>query len=146
MAEERTAAADRQARTMTAVLLVAHGSRLGDPGGTLMRLCEAGRNEFEGLLIELAYCELQQPDLQTAIDRCAAAGVRQVLLYPCFLLAGRHVTRDLPAALAIAQQRHPELIFQIEPPLGADPGLTGLVSDGLRRGLTCAGWQVCGKE
>lgn len=145
MVEERTAAAESRARTTTAVLLVAHGSRLGDPGGTLMRLCEAVRNEFPGLLVDLAYCEMQHPELQTAIDHCAAAGARQILLYPCFLLAGRHVSRDLPAALAAAQQRHPKLSFQLEPPLGSDPGLAGLVNAGLRRGLSRVGWQLCGE-
>lgn len=123
-----------------AVLLVAHGSRSSAPDDLLPRLSAAVRRQLGALIVETAYCAWQQPDLASGIDRCVAAGAGRILLYPCFLLPGQHVTRDLPQAVARAAKLYPGVEIRLAPPLGTEPELGALVSSGVLAQLAATGW------
>jgi sirohydrochlorin ferrochelatase len=64
--------------------------------------------------------------------RARAAGASRVRLVPLFLLAGVHVTQDIPAEVEQAQALLPDLAIEVCPHLGSHPGLRGLLRAKLR--------------
>jgi sirohydrochlorin ferrochelatase len=50
-----------------------------------------------------------------------------VLVQPLFLVPGRHATRDIPALLDAARQRHVGVNFRLGDVIGADPLLAQLL-------------------
>ncbi len=47
---------------------------------------------------------------------------------PMFLGTGRHAREDLPRLVATLRQRHPEVSFAIQRPVGEDPRITALMA------------------
>lgn len=96
---------------MHGILLFAHGAR--DPAWARPFHAIAARmraNHAQGP-VELAYLELMEPGLDTAMDRLVQSGCRQVTVVPLFLGAGGHVRKDLPSLLDGLRQRHPDLVL-----------------------------------
>jgi sirohydrochlorin ferrochelatase len=111
----------------TVVLLIAHGSRNPAAADDHARLCsEVARRS--GVAVEPAYLELSEPSIPGAIDAAVAAGATRIRLVPHFLHLGNHVARDLPAITDDARRRHPGTTVVLEPHVGADPALVGLVA------------------
>ena len=101
-----------------AILLFAHGAR--DPEWALPfeRLRAAVKMRLPGTWVEIAYLELMQPDLSAAVDRLVDEGVVNIDIVPAFMAQGAHLKRDLPALIAAAQARHPQVVFNLQPALG----------------------------
>lgn len=86
--------------TSTGLLLFAHGSRDPRWAEPFERLRD--RLAARGVLVELGYLELMQPDLGGAARRLLARGAAAVRVVPVFLGEGSHVRRDLPQHAAAA--------------------------------------------
>ena len=69
----------------TAVLLIAHGSRLAAANDDLPRLAGLLRQRFPGSVVEIAYLELTDPTIPQAAAACVRQGATRVLLMPYFL-------------------------------------------------------------
>jgi len=115
------------------VVLVAHGSRSPLAGEEHRALCaavqqEASRDAGEQVEVRPAFLELAEPSIPAAIDAAVADGAVRVRLLPHFLNSGNHVLRDLPAAVAEANERHPDVQIELAERLGADPGLVELLT------------------
>ncbi len=106
-----------------ALLLVAHGSRRAASNEEVRRV--AARLRAAGAFdhVAAAFLELAEPDIPTGIEQCLAAGVDEVLVYPYFLSAGRHVSEDIPRAVAAKQTEHPAARIILAPHLGAAEGI-----------------------
>jgi sirohydrochlorin cobaltochelatase len=87
----------------TGLVLFAHGSR--DARWALPFEALRAKLDARGVPIELAYLELMEPDLETALRRLQARGVAAVRLVPVFLGQGGHVRNDLPRLAAEASAR-----------------------------------------
>ncbi len=114
---------------MKALLVVAHGSRR-EASNEEVRALTRRVAQLPGLpfrRVEAAFLELAEPSIGAGIERLARAGVREVVVVPYFLSAGRHVSRDIPEALEAARRRHPELRIRLRPHLGSSAALAGLV-------------------
>jgi sirohydrochlorin ferrochelatase len=118
---------------VTAVLLIAHGSRHAPANDDLHEL--AARLSARGAypIVEPAFLELAQPEIAAGGDRCVARGATRVLMIPYFLAAGVHLRRDLTAARDDLSRRHPHVRFVLGPPLGPDPRLDQLVAERIRQ-------------
>jgi len=68
-------------------------------------------------IVEIAHMELRGPSIFEGYQRCVERGASRVLLIPCFLSRGRHVSLDIPAQVAAAAAPFPNVPFQISPPL-----------------------------
>lgn len=112
---------------LTAVLLIAHGSRheaANDDLRTLARrLSEGGRHA----IVEACFLELAEPGIPAGGKRCADRGATRVLMIPYFLSAGVHLTRDLTSARDELAAAHPGVAFVLGAPLGPHPLLDELV-------------------
>lgn len=124
-------------RDVTAVLLIAHGSRHAPANDDLHELAArlAARGDYP--IVEPSFLELADPDIAAAGDRCVARGASRVLMVPYFLSAGVHLRRDLTAARDALTARHPGVAFVLGPALGPDPWLDRLVVERIRQ--TAAG-------
>ena len=124
-----------------AIVLIDHGSREGAANAVVERSRPRSARACPGRVVEVAHLELAPPDLGEAVARCAARGVRELVVLPFFLAAGRHSARDIPRLAAAAAERHPGVSIRVAPPLGAHPALVDAVlerlsesGDPLRRG------------
>ena len=118
----------------TAVLLIAHGSRLAAANADLLLLAEQLRSRFPGHVIETAYLELTEPTIPQGAARCVTLGATRVLLLPYFLSAGTHVTEDLRRFRAQFAEQWPSIRFDLCPPLGLHPLMLDILCDRLCEG------------
>lgn len=118
--------------TLTAILLIAHGSRRAEANDDLFAL--AARVAATGLapIVEPAFLELAEPDIAKAGARCVELGASRVLMMPVFLSMGVHLTRDLVQARDDLAQRHPGVTFHLGSSLGPHPLLDQLLLERIR--------------
>ncbi len=130
----RRAGADRA----DAVVLISRGSSDPDANGDLAKVARlladhrglgtGGKPDAALGLVEPAFWSLAEPDLVTALDRCATLGARTVTVIPYFLFAGVLPDRIVDAAAAW-EAGHPGTTVTVAPLLGADPAIVDLVWD-----------------
>ncbi|PKN12055.1 MAG: sirohydrochlorin cobaltochelatase [Deltaproteobacteria bacterium HGW-Deltaproteobacteria-4] len=125
----------------TAILLMAHGSRIAEANNAAYEIAEMIRGASTFEIVEVAFREMHPPDIQSAIDRCVTQGAERILLMPYFLFVGAHVREDLPAEMTLAQQRYPQVEFAMGNHLGAHRKLAEIVIERIAEGLTVNGWQ-----
>ena len=118
----------------TALLLIAHGSRQPEANADLHHVAEGLRQRGHAV-VEAAFLELAEPDIDEAGARCAAQGAGRVVLVPYFLSAGVHVRRDLTAARDRLAARLPGVEFRLAEPLGRHPLLLDVVEERVREAI-----------
>jgi len=124
----------------TGILLIGHGSRATEAVKVLADAAAALRRKFRGFVVEPCFLELNQPDIQTAIDRAVGQGAGRILFVPFATYLDGHVGRDLPEHIVTARERHPSVDIRIAPHLGPDPRLLAICSDRIRKGLRAGRW------
>ena len=103
------------------VILVDHGSRRDESN---VMLLDVVRNfaEATGLsIVEPAHMELAEPSIATAFARCVERGATMVVVFPYFLLPGRHWNEDIPRLAAAAARQHPGIRYLVTAPFGLHP-------------------------
>jgi len=118
--------------SMTAILLIAHGSRHEPANADLRRMAADLAESGDYPIVEPAFLELAEPDIPTAGLRCVSRGASRVLLVPYFLSAGVHLIRDLTAARDTLSACHPGVAFLLGAPLGPHSLLQDLVMQRVR--------------
>lgn len=114
---------------MKTLLIVAHGSRREASNQEVRALAR----RVEGLAglsfdrVAIGFLELAEPSVPAALEACIAQGASAVTIFPYFLAAGRHVTSDIPVAIAPIRQRHPGVRIDVLAHLGAAAGLPELI-------------------
>ena len=124
----------------TGILVIGHGSRATEAVRVLADVAASLRRRFRGFVVEPCFFELNQPDIQTAIDRAVGQGAGRILFVPFSTYLDGHVGRDLPEHIVMARERHPGLDIRIAPHLGPDPRLVAICSDRIRKGLRAGRW------
>lgn len=104
-----------------ALMLILHGSPRSEANDPARKLAEEmGRqNRFSKVIV--AYLECNEPSIPDALDKCAGAGVTQVMAVPYFLHAGRHLVLDIPGLLMEGTARHPQMQIQMCDAVGTSP-------------------------
>lgn len=102
------------------LILFAHGSRDAAWFAPFEALATRVRTRAPDTPVLLAYLELAQPNLPTAIAQAAQTGASQVHVVPVFLAAGKHLREDLPQLIAQAQAVHPQLRITCGSAIGED--------------------------
>jgi sirohydrochlorin ferrochelatase len=92
-------------------------------------------------IVEVAFRELHEPNIQSGIDVCIAKGAERILLMPYFLFLGAHVQHDLPEEIKNAQKRHPGLIMEMGCHLGAHRKLAEIETERIGESLDKLGWR-----
>ncbi|MDO9309815.1 MAG: CbiX/SirB N-terminal domain-containing protein [Deltaproteobacteria bacterium] len=125
----------------TAILMMAHGSRIAEANDAAREVAAMVKEMTGFEIVEVAFRELHQPDIQSGIDACVARGAQRVLLMPYFLFMGAHVQHDLPEEIEEAKKRHPALIMEMGGHLGAHRKLAEIESERIGEALDRLGWR-----
>ena len=128
----------------TGILLMGHGSRIAEANAALDQVAIMVKEQTGADIVEVAFRELHQPDIQAGIDACVAQGASRILLYPYFLFAGAHVLHDLPDEMEQAKARHAGLEMVLGNPLGVHPKLAEVVCERLDETLAAVKWDLKG--
>lgn len=116
---------------VSAILLIAHGSRRDEANRELSELAEQVRARSPGVAVEIAYLELAAPTIPQGARRCVESGATRVRMFPYFLSAGVHVARDLEDFRAEFQREYQGVEFVLCRPLGQHPAVVDIVMDRL---------------
>lgn len=103
---------------ITAILLIAHGSREAKANDDVIALAAELRESGPYPIVEPSFLELAEPTIEMAGRRCVAAGAQRVVLAPYFLSAGVHVTRDLQQHREALGREFAAVDFVVARPLG----------------------------
>jgi len=111
------------------IILFGHGSRIESANESVReaarQLARAGGLQH----VEPAFLELGQPDLEGAVARLVAQGIRQIKVIPYFLTLGTHLERDLPRLVEDISIYNNGLEIQVAPPLEGHPALIAALLD-----------------
>lgn len=106
-----------------AIVLFAHGARDARWALPLERLqCELQRARPQAF-VQIAFLELQRPNLAEALAELTAAGCRRIDIAPIFWSQGNHLAQDLPALVREFTQREAGIQIRILPVLSELPGM-----------------------
>lgn len=115
---------------MKSLLLIAHGSRLETSNLEIRQLADKLRAKAGDHFsrVSAAFLEIARPSIPEAIDGIIKEGTTEIIVLPCFLAAGKHIVRDIPAALEEKRGQYPQVAIRLAPYLGtADEALTDLL-------------------
>lgn len=96
---------------MRGIVLFSHGSVLCGAERNLHALATRMRDRGDASIVEVAFLNYTAPDLGTAVVRCVAQGATAIVIAPYFLIAGKFVLEDLPAAIEKVKCAHPQVTF-----------------------------------
>src|SRR6187551_3044467 len=89
------------------IILVDHGSRREESNDMLHDVVRNFAESSGRPIVEPAHMELAEPSIATAFARCVERGATTVVVFPYFLLPGRHWSEDIPRLAAAAAGQHP---------------------------------------
>lgn len=106
---------------LKAIVLFAHGSR--DPlwRVPIESIAQRIQDKDPSQLVDIAYLELNEPDLKTCVATLVSQGAREIKLFPLFLGVGKHARQDLPLMVEEVKTLHPQLQIKVLPSAGEMP-------------------------
>lgn len=110
-----------------ALLIVDHGSRRAEANEAVERLASRLRTLRPDLHVEHAHMEIAEPSFAKGVAACVSAGAREIVVQPYFLGDGRHTNETIPALVAEAGARHPEVVIRTTGHLGGHDKLVEIV-------------------
>ncbi|MCL2495923.1 MAG: CbiX/SirB N-terminal domain-containing protein [Clostridiales bacterium] len=114
---------------MDGILLLAHGSRAPQTQQTMEAIAAMVRRRLPERLIQVAYMELCEVNIEKGLSLLMEHGVTSVKVIPYFLFEGVHIQEDIPAELAAFQEKHPRVSITMGVPLGIDERLADIVAE-----------------
>lgn len=131
------------------VVIVDHGSRVAESNAALLQVAVLFQQTLQHANVQPAHMELAEPSIAQAVQACAQAGAKRIVMVPFFLLPGRHWRKDIPQLTREACHDAGGLPFLVTAPLGVAQGvvdvLAGRMQECLGRSLRGEeGCEVCG--
>jgi sirohydrochlorin ferrochelatase len=114
---------------MTALLLIAHGSRRAEANADLEHVAAQMRQRGGYGHVQCSYLELTEPGIHAGGVACVQAGATAVVMLPYFLSPGVHVRDDLTEAKAQLEAEFSGVRFRLAEPLGRHPKLIDIVAE-----------------
>ncbi|AJZ59263.1 sirohydrochlorin chelatase [Paraburkholderia fungorum] len=115
------------------MVLFAHGARdvrWREPFERLAGKVRAARgSDAEAGPVLLAFLELMEPDLPTAVGSLVADGCSVVTVVPVFFGQGGHVRRDLPEVIERCRGMYPSVRIQCAGAVGEDEAVLEAVAE-----------------
>ena len=84
---------------MKSLLVIAHGSRRESSNDEVRQLVKTISNQPDSGFddVSAAFLELAEPSIPDGLEACIEQGGKEIIVFPYFLAAGRHVVEDIPA-------------------------------------------------
>lgn len=124
--------------TRTGLLVVDHGSRRTTSNDMLLDVVALFQRITALPIVEPAHMELAEPSIATAFQRCVQQGCELVIVYPYFLLPGRHWNEDIPRLARAAAEQHPGVRYVVPAPLGIHDLMVRVMEDRIANCLNVA--------
>jgi sirohydrochlorin ferrochelatase len=122
------------------VIVVDHGSRREESNVLLIEVVQHFAAATGLPIVEPAHMELAEPSIATAFGRCVNHGATTVVVFPYFLLPGRHWHDDIPGLAAAAARQHPNVRYLVTAPFGLHPLMAQVMRERIEHCLKhCAG-------
>ena len=113
----------------TAILLFAHGARDPSWAEPFRRIAERLCHKQSGIRVELAFLELMEPTLESAVAGLATEDIGRITVVPLFLAQGGHLKEDLPRLLDDIRKHYPALRIDVTTAIGDSEDLTNAIAD-----------------
>jgi sirohydrochlorin ferrochelatase len=150
----RTSTNAKSERAVFGVIVVDHGSRRDESNAMLLDVVRSFAEATGMPIVEPAHMELAEPSIATAFDRCVERGATTVVVFPYFLLPGRHWSDDIPRLTAAAAAKHPGVRYLVTAPFAMHPLMAQVIQQRIDRCLAhsagdadacelCAGTDRC---
>ena len=110
------------------LLIVAHGSRLEASNEEVRKLALHIANMNHGFSeIKAAFLEIADPLIPEGIRSLIRNGAKEIIVYPYFLSAGRHVTMDIPKDVEHVQLEYPNIKITVSDYLGKSKDISNII-------------------
>jgi sirohydrochlorin ferrochelatase len=129
-------------RAALGVILVDHGSRRDESNELLLEVVRQFAAASGLPIVEPAHMELAEPSIAAAFARCVERGAGTIVVFPYFLLPGRHWHEDIPRLAAEAARHHPGVRYLVTAPLALHPLINDIISQRIEHCLAFASGQV----
>lgn len=103
---------------MKAIILFGHGARDSRWREPFDRLLALWRSQHSATPVELAFLEMMEPSLETAVNNLIAGGATDITVVPVFFGQGGHLRNDFPVLLDACRQQHPNIQLSATPAVG----------------------------
>jgi len=113
----------------SALILFAHGARDPAWAAPFERVLAKVRERAPERAPMLAYLDLMQPDLASAIATQAGRGFASIRIVPLFLGPGGHVRNDLRRIIDEARESQPGVAIDLTAPAGEDDDVVAALAD-----------------
>ncbi len=111
-------------------ILIAHGSPYPEANRQVRRLVRHLQPKVDVPDMQVAFLDLEAPDLASCCQAVLDAGRRRIAVMPFFLHAGRHVMEDLPRILhTVSTSAPPDSELVLTTPLDDIEALAAIVFD-----------------
>ena len=124
------------------VIVVDHGSRRDESNELLLEVVRQFVEATGLAIVEPAHMELAEPSIDTAFGRCVERGAKTVVVFPYFLLPGRHWNEDIPRLTAAAARRYAGVKFLVTAPFGLHPLMAEVMRQRIEHCLAHAGGEA----
>ena len=127
---------------MDAVVLFSHGSLLCGSGEALLEHAERLRSRGVAPIVEVGYLNYTSPHFSETVSKLVSEGAARILVAPYFLVPGKFVRVDLPAAVKAAQEQYPHVEFVIAEAIGYDERLADAIIESAGAAVDSTHWRV----
>lgn len=94
---------------MKAIILFGHGARDARWREPFDRLAALWKAQHPQVLVQLAFLEMMEPSLSSAIGNLASQGIHQITVVPVFFGQGGHLRNDFPVLLEECRTQYPHI-------------------------------------
>ena len=119
---------------MKSLLIVAHGSRREGSNQEVIelanRVAQQPGHDFDQ--VSAAFLEIALPSIPEGLEQCVKQGASEVVIFPYFLAAGRHVVDDIPEEAEKIATKYPNVKFIITEYLGMSTEIPQLIINGVK--------------
>lgn len=113
---------------MKSLLIIAHGSRRERSNEEVRHLANRIADQQSGFdEVTAAFLEIASPSIPEGLEACIQRGATEVVVFPYFLAAGRHVVDDIPAEVSPVAEKYPQVAVRIAPHLGMSQVLPEII-------------------
>ncbi|MCL2883657.1 MAG: CbiX/SirB N-terminal domain-containing protein [Coriobacteriia bacterium] len=117
---------------MKGTLVIAHGSRAKETEATMDSILAMVKAELPDTIIEQAYMEFSEQNVQKGVAALAERGVTEIKVVPYFLFMGIHLKQDIPEMVEECLAKYPGVSITMGENLGADKRLAEILADRIR--------------
>ena len=114
---------------MEALIIVAHGSKMESSNNEVLSVVEKVKEKLSNTNTMVSYCflELVEPSLFLSISNAISHKCEKIKIFPYFLAAGKHVTKDLPCEIKKFKKQYPHIEFELLTHFGLCKGIEEII-------------------